>query len=225
MKFLVITDIHSNPDKIYSYLDENPVDEIIITGDVTEFGPEELFIDTLNKFSQYANVHALHGNCDPKNAPELLEQSDITSIHDNVSSIGNIKLVGFGGSNPTPFDTPNEYTDEQLYENLNKYSDQLKSDDFSILVTHAPPLDTNADKIESGAHVGSCAVRKIIEECQPTLNICGHVHESIGQDKIGDTIIINPGDAATGHACIIELSQDDIDNKIINNIELITIGE
>lgn len=225
MKLLVITDIHSNPNKIYSYLDENPVDEIIITGDVTEFGPEDLFINTLNKFSQYANVHALFGNCDPKNADKLLDESDATSIHDNVSSIGNIKLVGFGGSNPTPFDTPNEYTDEELYDNLNKYSDELNADEFSILVTHAPPLDTVADKIPSGEHVGSCAVRKIIEETQPTLNLCGHIHEAIGQDKIGDTTVINPGDANSGHLCIIELSQDDIDNKNVKNIELITIEE
>ncbi len=222
MKILMITDIHSNPDKIYAYLDENSVDEIIITGDVTEFGPESLFVDTLNKFSEYANVHALFGNCDPKNSSELIDESDAINIHDNTSNIGDIKLVGFGGSNPTPFDTPNEYSDEFLYENLSKYADVLSSDSFTILVTHAPPLDTNADKIESGAHVGSVAVRKIIEETQPTLNVCGHVHESIGHDKIGDTTVVNPGDANSGHACIIELDNEDIENKTVN-IELIEI--
>lgn len=222
MKILMITDIHSNPDKIYAYLDENSVDEIIITGDVTEFGPESLFVDTLNKFSEYANVHALFGNCDPNNSSELIDKSNVINIHDNTSNIGDIKLVGFGGSNPTPFDTPNEYSDEFLYENLNKYSDILASDSFTILVTHAPPLDTNADKIESGAHVGSSAVRKIIEETQPTLNVCGHVHESIGKDKVGNTIVVNPGDANSGHACIIELSDEDIENKN-PNIELIEI--
>ncbi|HIH36140.1 MAG TPA: metallophosphoesterase [Methanosphaera sp.] len=224
MKILMITDIHSNPDKIYSYLDENSVDEIIITGDVTEFGPETLFVETLNKFSQYANVHALYGNCDPDNSSELIDESNAINIHDNTSNIGDIKLVGFGGSNITPFDTTNEYSDEFLYENLNKYSDILSSDSFTILVTHAPPLDTNADKIGSGAHVGSSGVRKIIEETQPTLNVCGHVHESIGQDKIGNTVVVNPGDANSGHACIIELSDEDIKNKNVN-IELIEIEE
>lgn len=222
MKILMITDIHSNPDKIYTYLDENAVDEIIITGDVTEFGPDTLFVDTLNKFSEYANVHALFGNCDPLNSSDLIEESNAKNIHDNTSNIGDIKLVGFGGSNPTPFDTPNEFSDEILYESLNKYSDILSSDSFTILVTHAPPLDTNADKIESGAHVGSIGVRKIIEETQPTLNLCGHVHESVGKDKIGETIVINPGDASTGHACIIELNDDDIKNQKVNT-ELIVI--
>ena len=220
MKILMVTDIHSNPDKIFSYLDENPVDEIIVTGDVTEFGPEDLFVDTLNKFGKYANVHALFGNCDPKNSSELLDKSEAINIHDNTSNIGDIQLVGFGGSNPTPFDTPNEYTDEILYKELSKYVEVLSSDSFTILVTHAPPLDTNADKIESGAHVGSSGIRKIIEETQPTINVCGHVHESIGKDKIGKTTVVNPGDASTGHACIINIK--DVANKEFD-IELKTI--
>lgn len=222
MKILIITDIHSAPDKIFSYLDENPVDQIIITGDVTEFGPEDYFIETLNKFSEYAQVHALQGNCDPKNANELLDKSNIINIHDNTSNIGDIQVVGFGGSNPTPFDTPNEFNDEILYNELSKYKDVLGSDSYTILVTHAPPLNTNADKIESGAHVGSEGIRKIIEETQPTLNVCGHVHESIGQDKIGDTVVVNPGDAANGHACLLELTDEDIKNKNVN-IKIFTI--
>ncbi|MDD6285598.1 MAG: metallophosphoesterase [Methanosphaera sp.] len=222
MKILIITDIHSAPDKIFSYLDENPVDQIIITGDVTEFGPEDYFIETLNKFSEYAQVHALQGNCDPKNANELLDKSNIINIHDNTSNIGDIQVVGFGGSNPTPFDTPNEFSDEILYNELSKYKDVLGSDSYTILVTHAPPLNTNADKIESGAHVGSEGIRKIIEETQPTLNVCGHVHESIGQDKIGDTVVVNPGDAANGHACLLELTDEDIKNKNVN-IKIFTI--
>lgn len=222
MKILIITDIHSTPDKVFSFLDDNPVDQIIITGDVTEFGPEDYFIETLNKFSEYAPVYALQGNCDPKNAVELLDKSNVINIHDNTSNIGNIQVVGFGGSNTTPFDTPNEFTDEILYEKLSKFKDVLSSDSYTILVTHAPPFDTNADKIDSGDHVGSKGIRKIIEETQPTLNVCGHVHESIGQDKIGDTVIVNPGDAANGHACILELSSDDIDNKNVN-INVFTI--
>lgn len=222
MKILIITDIHSAPDKIFSYLDENPVDQIIITGDVTEFGPEDYFIETLNKFSEYAQVHALQGNCDPKNANELLDKSNIINIHDNTSNIGDIQVVGFGGSNPTPFDTSNEFSDEILYNELSKYKDVLGSDSYTILVTHAPPLNTNADKIESGAHVGSEGIRKIIEETQPTLNVCGHVHESIGQDKIGDTVVVNPGDAANGHACLLELTDEDIKNKNVN-IKIFTI--
>lgn len=216
MKILVITDIHGSPDRIFNYLNTNSVDYIIITGDVTDFGPEDYFVETLNKFSEYAMVYAVQGNCDPENAPELLDESNIVNIHDNTSNIEDIVVVGFGGSNITPFDTPNEFSEEILYEKLSKYNSELSSDSFTILVTHAPPYDTLADKIESGDHVGSKSVRKIIEETQPTLNVCGHVHESIGQGTVGKTTVVNPGDAAGGHACLVELSSDDIKNKKVN---------
>lgn len=224
MKLLMITDIHSNPDLIFKYLDNNSVDGIIITGDVTEFGPEDYFLELLNKFSTFANVYAIFGNCDPINASDLIDKSDATNIHNNVSFLENITLVGFGGSNPTPFDTPNEFDEEILYEKLSIFNGELSSENYTILVTHAPPINTNADMIESGAHVGSSSVRKIIEECQPTLNVCGHVHESVGMDKIGNTVVVNPGDAASGHACLITITDDDITNKNVN-VELITIGE
>lgn len=37
-------------------------------------------------------------------------------------------------------------------------------------------------------------------------------------------MVVNPGDANSGHACIIELSDEDIKNKNVN-IELIEIEE
>ena len=77
MKILVLTDIHGSPDKIFNYLDNNSVDSIIITGDITDFGPEDYFVEILNKFSNYANVYALQGNCDPANSSDLLDKSMI----------------------------------------------------------------------------------------------------------------------------------------------------
>jgi len=42
-------------------------------------------------------------------------------------------------------------------------------------------------------HVGSVAVRQAIEKYQPLLGIHGHIHESRGFVKIGQTLCINPG--------------------------------
>ncbi len=41
--------------------------------------------------------------------------------------------------------------------------------------------------------MGSIAVRKFIETYEPQLCLTGHIHEAAGTDKIGKTIIINPG--------------------------------
>ncbi len=37
------------------------------------------------------------------------------------------------------------------------------------------------------------------------MNICGHIHEAKGIDKIGNTLIINPGAARDGHYATIEI--------------------
>ena len=49
----------------------------------------------------------------------------------------------------------------------------------TILVTHAPPFKTHLDMIENKRHVGSSAIKKIIEEKQPYLTMHGHIHETV----------------------------------------------
>jgi uncharacterized protein len=44
--------------------------------------------------------------------------------------------------------------------------------------------------------VGSTAVRRLIENYQPLLAVHGHIHESGGERKIGQTLCINPGSEA-----------------------------
>jgi Icc-related predicted phosphoesterase len=41
--------------------------------------------------------------------------------------------------------------------------------------------------------VGSHAVRELLERAQPLLGLHGHIHESAGFRKIGQTLAINPG--------------------------------
>jgi len=41
--------------------------------------------------------------------------------------------------------------------------------------------------------VGSEAVRKMIEKYQPFLGLHGHIHESAGSIRIGETNCVNPG--------------------------------
>jgi len=51
--------------------------------------------------------------------------------------------------------------------------------------------NTALDIVGDGIHVGSTAVRKFIEKYQPHLCLTGHIHEAVGKDKIGSTIIVN----------------------------------
>lgn len=213
MNILALSDLHGiNPRTIHQYLEENKIDLIIIAGDITHFGPPELARDILDDMAAHKiPVLAVPGNCDPHGIHAHIENSRTLNIHAKTTNIKGISFCGLGGSNPTPFNTPLEFEEDEIYQIL---KDAIK-DDITILITHAPPYGTRADKLPSGEHVGSKSIRRIIEEHQPKLNICGHIHEGRGEDRIGDTIIINPGETSKGEACLIEIDDGKINTKFI----------
>lgn len=232
MNILSISDIHGNEyEGLYSYLGKHNIDLLIISGDITNFGPLEFVEYFLNKLVNCGpTVMAIPGNCDPKGVVEKINESATICVHNDVIEYGNVVVYGFGGSNPTPFDTPGELDEETLYKSIKSVMEsrdinsvRKSSDDFPhgkipILVTHAPPKDTETDKVAHGSHVGSESVRKIIEEYQPRLNLCGHIHEARAFDMIENTVIANPGMLEDGYGCLIEI--DNNNNIVSNFVEL-----
>ncbi|MGZ7117619.1 MAG: metallophosphoesterase family protein [Methanobacterium sp.] len=209
MKILVMGDIHGQCQKIFNYLQENKVDLIILTGDITHFGPEKLGEEILNEICVFDIVTlAIPGNCDPLSIYKEIENSNAINIHNRSLIIKNIGICGFGGSNTTPFNTPLEFAEILIYSQLEKIMSEIENEEIRILVTHAPPYNTKADILPSGDHAGSESVRRIIEEYQPTLNVCGHIHESKAIDKIGNTIIINPGESSQGYAGMVNIDEN-----------------
>lgn len=67
-----------------------------------------------------------------------------------------------------------------------------------MLVSHNPPKDTACDVIPGDVHVGSTAVREFLEEAQPDICLCGHIHEARAVDRVGRTVVVNPGALAQG---------------------------
>jgi Icc-related predicted phosphoesterase len=99
-------------------------------------------------------------------------------------------VAGLGYSNPTPFDTPGEYSEQELTEKLEPFA-QLKP---LVLICHCPPKSTLLDRAAEGKHFGSTAVRTFIDQHQPEHFFCGHIHEAEGAvDTIGLTVGRNVG--------------------------------
>ena len=209
MKILAFGDLHGSYLKVLDYLNGNNLDLIIITGDITDFGPAELGEEILNEISHF-NIPLLviPGNCDPTTIYSKIENSQAINIHGRSVIIKDIGICGFGGSNPTPFNTPLEFEEIQIYDEAVKVFKIVSNQKIILFITHAPPYETKTDLLASGVHVGSKSIRKVIEEFQPTLNICGHIHESKGVDEIGTTQVINPGELSDGYGCLIHI--DDI---------------
>jgi Icc-related predicted phosphoesterase len=123
---------------------------------------------------------------------------------------GGYRIGGFGWSNPTPWRTPREASEDDLGARLAPLFDALEDCEKSILNIHVPPyglldtcpaLDTSVDPprplVKGGqllsASVGSTAVRERLLDAQPLLALCGHVHEARGALRLGDTLVMNPG--------------------------------
>jgi Icc-related predicted phosphoesterase len=232
LNILAISDVHAKENQgFYDYLKNNNVDLVIVSGDITNFGPPEFAEEFLNKISEFgAKTVAIPGNCDTKEVFKKINKSNAICAHNDIIEYENLAIYGFGGSNPTPFNTPFEFDDDILYDHLKKLFTSQKAfeieekeekeftEKINILLTHAPPYDSKTDTIEDGTHVGSKAVKKIIEEYRPNINLCGHVHESVAIDMIGKTVIINPGMLENGFGCLIQV--DGNNNIIVDMVEL-----
>ncbi len=123
-------------------------------------------------------VYVLPGNHESAaDIADFCRQHGFHDFHGGTLELEGKHIAGLGYSNPTPFDTPGEYTEEELAQRLTPFA-QLKP---LVLICHTPPLDTALDQIHEGLHAGSRAVRDFIEANQPEHFLCGHIHEAEGQ--------------------------------------------
>ena len=136
----------------------------------------------------------------------------VMSHYNEIIGYGDAILFGYGGSNPTPFDTPGEIDDLKIYgdvyELMANYDYVYNSEvpKVKILVTHAPPFNTEADRVANGEHVGSSGILKSIHEFEPEINLCGHIHEAKSVSKIGKTTdVANPGMLKDNGAILIDI--------------------
>jgi Icc-related predicted phosphoesterase len=212
MVILGLSDIHGDLSKINKIAASvSASDLILLVGDITHFGREEE-AGTILGVIKNLNPHilAVSGNCDFPQVEYYLEHEGI-SIHRSGKLINGIGFIGAGGSLTTPFNTPNEMSEEALSSCLDEAISNLPPDIPFILVSHQPPFNTCCDRIHSGEHVGSQSLRIFIEKHQPLICFTGHIHESIGIDTIGKTKIINPGQFSLKGYAVAELDMDSDD--------------
>jgi Icc-related predicted phosphoesterase len=120
-------------------------------------------------------------------------------LHGRHFEAGRWRVAGLGYSNPTPFNTPGEYSEAQLAERLGRFTDLSPL----VLVCHAPPYGTALDRIRPGLHAGSRAVAEFIARYQPEYFFCGHIHEAEGVTvEMGRTYARNVG--KTGYLLELE---------------------
>ena len=181
-----------------------------------------------------ARAYVIPGNDDPWSIDAVLAAGvGVVPCDERLEEVGPHELLSFGYSNRTPWHTPRELDEEEIYERLKRLADQLDAPERAIFNIHVPPwessLDTAFEVDEELRYVtkggrphevptGSHAVRQIIEETQPLLSLHGHIHESKGVTKIGRTVAINPGsDYGSGHldGCLVHLAPERVINQYL----------
>ncbi|MDD1720600.1 MAG: metallophosphoesterase [Euryarchaeota archaeon] len=201
MKFLALSDAHG----VYTYIDQllfkaGDVDAVCMLGDITDFGPNSLVEEFLSLIGDDVPTLMIPGNCDLPTIIETIEESSAVNLHLKSFDYDTIKFLGIGGANPTPFNTPFEFTEEEM----EGYMQELLADagETTVLLSHAPPkgfLDLAND-----VHVGSEAILQAVGVVD--VIACGHIHEQRGVTTANGTSIVNPGMAARGSGALIEIT-------------------
>jgi uncharacterized protein len=179
-------------------------------------------------------AYVIPGNDDPWSVDEVLSSGrSVVACDETIRQVGPHELVSFGYSNRTPWQTPRELDEEEIYARLARLAEQLESPGRAIFNVHVPPYESSLDTayevdeelryVTKGGRpheipTGSTAVRQVIEETQPLLSLHGHIHESKGVTRIGRTVAINPGsDYGSGHldGCLVHLEPDRVVNQYL----------
>ncbi len=178
--------------------------------------------------------YVMPGNDDPPGIEDCIKRGrNVESCDDAVVEFDQYSMLSLGYSNRTPWDSPRELDEDQLYARIEAMCEQTPDMTRSIWNLHVPPYDSTLDTaaeldenfkmvlIGKEPHmipVGSTAVRELIEKYQPLVTLHGHIHESPAAKRIGRTLAINPGsDYHTGRiaGCLVTLSGDQVVHQFV----------
>ncbi|HIE30756.1 MAG TPA: metallophosphoesterase [Methanosarcinales archaeon] len=211
MKLLAISDPHGDYAQIPSLVrNAGRVDAVLIAGDITNFGPDELTHDLLGLLEPLdCPVLAIPGNCDHRSILTTIDASSAVNLENAVHTIGDVTFAGIGGSNPTPFDTAFERSEDEisaiLSDLLSRAGETEETRARIVLLSHAPPRNT-LDRIPGG-NAGSEAIAGAIGKVD--LIVCGHIHEDQGKMIVSahgrETVVVNVGQASQGKSAIITI--------------------
>ena len=181
MNLLIFSDIHGDKAALEKLM-ATEADYYFAAGDLATFGRG---LDTLGPImhKRADRMYVIPGNHESESdIADFCREYGFHDFHGQTMEIAGQTVAGLGYSNPTPFNTPGEYSEDQLAARLAGFA-RLSP---RIVIFHAPPKNTKLDRAGEGQHFGSTAVRNFIEQTQPEYFYCGHIHEAAGQqDTIG----------------------------------------
>lgn len=200
MKILVISDLHAHND-VLDKMDSvfAQADAVIFAGDFAECFKPETGKEALERLcAKHENIFAVLGNCDNEDFMEELENQDICVEKALVFHEG-LAFAGSGGGTRFTGKTEFERTEDEVLSDFDIVVNSVEqTGDASlwkslILISHNPPVGEKIDSFDGEHHAGSQKFTDFIKSNKPLAVVCGHIHEGTNIEKIGDTVVINPG--------------------------------
>jgi Icc-related predicted phosphoesterase len=193
-KLLLFSDVHGDLDACRRLVDRAAdVDVVVGAGDFCVARRNLAApIETLSAIDTPTVL--VPGNAETED--EIAEQlsatgwaDDVYVLHGDGVTIEGIPFYGLGGGIPvTPFGPWSyDFTEEAARDLL------ADCPEGAVLVSHSPPKNA-VDRDSKGKSLGSTAVRDAVENREPVLTVCGHIHGSWGETaEIGPTTVVNAG--------------------------------
>jgi uncharacterized protein len=175
------------------------------------------------------------GNDDMFELDEILASSkSITMAEGKILDLdGHYNMLSCGWSNPTPWDTHRECSEEELAEKIEAMTSKITDFNRCVFNLHAPPFGSGLDEApeldenlrpkyagRSLIPVGSTAVRDAINKHQPPLALTGHIHEGRGIKRMKNTFVVNPGSSyeqSTLLGAILELDKKGVKKYVLTS--------
>lgn len=213
--WIAVGDIHDDISRLAEIPELINADGIIVSGDITLTGGVKQAERVMQEISARSTcIFAQIGNMDRAEIGDWLTEKE-WNIHRTLRTLApDVAIFGVGGSTFTPFGTPSEFPESHFATWLEELWPKAKKFNKTILVSHNPPKDSLCDVLPNGVHVGSTAVREFIEEAQPDICVCGHIHEARAIDRVGRTIVVNPGTLASGGYVVIRLNKGRLSTEL-----------
>ncbi|OPX73781.1 MAG: Calcineurin-like phosphoesterase superfamily domain protein [Methanosaeta sp. PtaB.Bin005] len=153
------------------------------------------------------------GNMDHRDVvPDLWEKAGFIVLHRSSFRHKEYGFLGMGGMiarDPRRLGDPNRYyhRDDEVYSVLEKAYQEVAGTRAKIVIVHQPPRGA-CDILYNGERSGSSELRRFIENYQPDLVLCGHIHEDRGECHIGSTLVVNVGELRRGYGAVIDLNDE-----------------
>lgn len=191
MKLLLFSDLHVDLAAARRLVDRAAnVDVVIGAGDFGNVRRDlQKCIDELKSITKPVILVAGNNESTDELAAACRTWPSAHVLHGTSIEVNGITFFGIGGGIPvTPFGSWSyDFSEEEARDLLANCPPR------SVLVTHSPPHGA-VDLSSRGQHLGSTAVRDVIQRTAPLLVVCGHIHGSAGQQsKIGAAPIVNAG--------------------------------